>query len=467
MKLHIVELGAKNKSDANRVLAPIPNSQITQRNKMSWYQKRYPGRIACVAVATIGLAFSLAGASVAANAAPGQVLYSAPESLSSTQSDPYLPSRIEAQVESPGAFGAVFSPDGKFMYVADALQGGNTASVFRTSDLAKVASLQRPNGEYVNSVAASPDGKYVYAAGPLGMITRYSTDGWNQVDTPSATVIDVEPDKNHQVTNAALFEIKLSADGKALYATNYLIGNNSLVTIDVSTDQWQESQIRAVAPGWPHLLALSPDGKKAYAAWKGASGVEIFDLEAGSAKEVNSAHEANDFALPAGDMAMSPSGDVFLISKYGLLTRVHNDEKAATVLTKGAAGGQLNRSIALTPDGKYVVTAGGLFVEVYEAQNLSDDSTPVAVYENSTASIGLAMGGEGERVYASDLNGAINVLDLRNIPDSPDTPYQLPVQSIAGDGTTDPSYVRGYPSIDGKSVFFTRNTKGLVTKVSL
>ncbi|WP_156322428.1 YncE family protein, partial [Leucobacter musarum] len=340
------------------------------------------------------------------------------------------------------------------MYVADSFV--NTVSVFRTSDLAKVASLQPSPGSsplaQTYTVAASADGNFVYSTGPMGVISRYSTDAWTELDATSNTVLEIGPDKWHKVDSADFFQIQLSLDGKTLYATNF--ADNSLVTIDVDPEveeEWHDTRVPNTSPGFSHLLALSPDGKKAYAAWKGGSGVEIHDLDTGSVTAAYGATEASNNVTLAGDMVVSPNGDVFLISNFGLLTKVHNGSVSAKVTTKGAPA-YLHRSVSVTPNGKYVVVAGGAFVEVYDTDSMFDGAVPVATFENDASAffLGLAIDGDGERAYASALDGSTTVLDLRDIPESAEAPYQLPAQWIEGNG---PGYTRGYAH--GSSVFFT------------
>ncbi|AFY31352.1 beta-propeller fold lactonase family protein [Calothrix sp. PCC 7507] len=205
-----------------------------------------------------------------------------------------------------GLAGALFvtvSPDGKFLYAAGADE--SAVSVFerdeQTGQLSFVeVQKDDTNGvdglAAVNSVAVSPDGKFLYAAGfgdsALAVFERDEQTG-------KLTFVEVQKDNINGVDglNAAT-SVTVSPNGKYLYATGYYDSavavfernqeTGELTFVEVQKDDTDGVDGLAAATS----VTLSPDGKHLYASGSYDSAVVVFSTPFNHAPEV--ANEIQD-----------------------------------------------------------------------------------------------------------------------------------------------------------------------------
>ncbi|MGA7966746.1 MAG: YncE family protein [Gammaproteobacteria bacterium] len=267
-----------------------------------------------------------------------------------------------------------------FAYVANAGEG--TVSVVNTASNAVVATVPYP-GALPESVAAAPDGKFVYvgshAFGVAAIDTSTNTVAW-QIEagnTPGRigglpTGLAISPDGQFlyvslQITDAVAVVdtathtvvhtipvgvcpvgIDVSPDGSRVYVANVCEASNNVSVIDTASDAVVATILTSNDP-WD--VAVSPNGNYAYVT--GAS----------SDVEISTSSNAVTALLPttyAGGLAFTPDGlEAYLfggppgeganpgvsLSVLSTATRVFK-----TVLS---TGNESPRDIATTPDGKF------------------------------------------------------------------------------------------------------------------
>jgi YVTN family beta-propeller protein len=227
---------------------------------------------------------------------------------------------VTQTLEQPAAFiGLAFARDGKTLYAS----GGNDDSVFvyrwadgQATAAGKIILREKPDPKrsgtsYPAGLAASPDGRYLYAAENLG-------DALAVVDLASGKVVQrmptgrypygvaVDPRGNIYVSIWASHEVEvfspdfrklgeietgrhpaallLNHDGSRLFAASP--STDSLAVIDTAAMKTVKTLKDAAPAGpsegcTPNALALSADGKRLFVAEADANAVAIFDIASG------------------------------------------------------------------------------------------------------------------------------------------------------------------------------------------
>jgi YVTN family beta-propeller protein len=202
-----------------------------------------------------------------------------------------------------GDFGVVVTPDGTRAYVIGVSGGHGTVSVIDTVTNSVLTIIPLVNGIYLRGVAISPDGTRVYvvyklSTAPFGVLSTIDT-ATNQVistiqfnnifpgipynivlhpdgtraylagftpgivvfDTVKQLVIDVIP------VGPRMMGMAITPDGTQLYLTPediYVGHKNGVTVVDTATDQVKT--FIPIPSNYSDSVAVSPDGKRAYAA---------------------------------------------------------------------------------------------------------------------------------------------------------------------------------------------------------
>jgi len=152
--------------------------------------------------------------------------------------------------------GAVFSPDGKYLLVANSGGGTESLQVVATADSHVVQTIPFPSPQSVYiGVAYSPDGTRAYAAGGYNNVVRAYTVGADGALTPAGTV----PLATAAQKNPYPAGLSVSPDGRSLYVANDLANTVSVVDTGALT---VTKTIRV--GGRPYTTLVSPDGKGVY-----------------------------------------------------------------------------------------------------------------------------------------------------------------------------------------------------------
>lgn len=162
-------------------------------------------------------------------------------------------------------FDAVLSPDGRFVYVA--CYGGAAVAVIDAASASLAGTVALPQGTQPYGIAISPDGRYVYASDNAnGQLLVLDANARSYL---RAVPIGAKP---------AL--IARSPDGATLYVAYGQV--HSVSILDIGKDAAHPS-IRAsvdVGGGYPHGVAVTPDGRYVVVATTFGKHLAVIDVAA-------------------------------------------------------------------------------------------------------------------------------------------------------------------------------------------
>ena len=186
-----------------------------------------------------------------------------------------------------GVIDPIVSPDGKFVYIADTGVNGGVVALSRdpsTGALSAPADYGVLNAGL--ALAMSPDGDYVYEAGPpsssspdssaISVLSRNASTGAltpvSQVDNGSGGVSGLSD----------MWSLAVSPDGGCLYATSR--ADNTVAAFTVNAGTGALTFVQELAQGGGAVTGLtgarevtvSPDGRNVYVASPGDDGVAVF-----------------------------------------------------------------------------------------------------------------------------------------------------------------------------------------------
>nr|WP_297201619.1 YncE family protein [uncultured Pluralibacter sp.] len=159
-----------------------------------------------------------------------------------------------------GAFGTAISRDGQRLYVNN--EAASTLSVYdltHNRPVSVVTGFAQPR----QGIKISPDGKTVY-------VTNFKGDKITLVDAVTGEI-------RGEITGfSKLRAISVSADGRTLYAANS--GSNTIAVVDT-----QKRAITATIPVGqdPYGAALTPDNRYVYSGNLGDNSLSVIDTAAG------------------------------------------------------------------------------------------------------------------------------------------------------------------------------------------
>ncbi|MBM3471062.1 MAG: lactonase family protein [Armatimonadetes bacterium] len=285
-----------------------------------------------------------------------------------------------------GACSIAVSPDGRHVYVAghwdhavavfsrDRATGSLAFVEAQRDGIAGVDGLQ-----VVNWVAASPDGKHVYAAG-------YRDDAVAAFRRDAATgrlaFVGVYRDGVGGVDGLhGAFHVTVSPDGEHVYAAGYLESAVAAFRRDRATGRLIFVEARRDGVGGangmrgPSSVSLSPDGRHIYVAGASDSAVAVFSRDSRTGRLAFVEAQQDDIGSVDGlqgvkSVAVSPNGRYLYAAGWG--------EHALAVFTRDGVTGRLTfmeaqqdgvagvdglqgaSCVAVSPDGvgRYVYVAG-------------------------------------------------------------------------------------------------------------
>lgn len=181
--------------------------------------------------------------------------------------------------DRPHPHSARFSPDGRFMLVADlGLDLVRTYAVDQEAGTLKpVSDAQTPPGSGPRHLAFHPDGKYVYSINEVGnSITAYKFDAESGELTPLETLSTLPENYEGENTTA---EIAVSNDGRYLYGSNR--GHDSIVQFSIDPESGKLSLVEHVSTegGHPRHFALTPAGDYLVAANRDSDNLVLFKVD--------------------------------------------------------------------------------------------------------------------------------------------------------------------------------------------
>lgn len=172
-------------------------------------------------------------------------------------------------------------------------------------------------------------------------------------------------------------------------------GRDALMLVDPSATPARVTAIPTGAKG-SHMVAVSPDGTRAYVANMGSGGVGVFDLAA--------ARKLRD--IPAGEqpegLALTPDGRrLWVADREGDTVRVFDTATFREVARAPTARTPIR--VAITPDGAYAVTSnfGAGTLGVYDAATARLVRS-ISVGRPGSQQVTLLFSKDGERLYVAE-----------------------------------------------------------------
>ena len=244
-----------------------------------------------------------------------------------------LDSAREGQGEVTGlafAIDALFSPDGKFVYVLDGEGGGIATFAIRNDKLVFLNATRGEDDCLAGSRGASLDPKgttmYVtsHQAGTLTVLKRAPESGLLKVQQ----VVTDEDENVHGLAGA--FGVVCSRDGRFIYTTSGRFQGDSAVSVfqaksDGKVEPLQEfmgEELESFLGG--NRLALSPDEKNLYVVASRSGSLACFarDAKTGKLKLLETLIDGEEKGILAGaaGVAVSPDGKYVYVAAEGQST---------------------------------------------------------------------------------------------------------------------------------------------------
>lgn len=268
---------------------------------------------------------------------------------------------MPAWLGHPYPHGVALSPDESRLYVAN--YGADSVTVIDTTSHLVIGTVSV--GHIPIGVTASPNGTRIYVACHDGSL-------WS-VDAATLTVL-----QSVAITGGfnSLDGITASADGSALFVTDYGFGGNGTLVYVVNAVSMAVSQIIPV-PFGPFAADVSADGSKIF--------IGHFGLEPGSIGQGTSVTVIDPAtALVIGSLSVGKGVNDLAVSRDGLrlYTANHSDSSVSVVdLVTGLTIANISvasgpRGIDVTSDGsRVVVTSDANVVTVLDGTTFATIST--------------------------------------------------------------------------------------------
>ena len=330
-----------------------------------------------------------------------------------------------------GVRSVTVSPDGSHVYAGGAIDDA-VAAFSRDGSTGELTFVQVHKDtdpgvdglDQVESVAVSPDGGNVYAAGQDDdAVAVFSRDG----STGELTFVEVhkETDPGVDGLNGA-HSVAVSADR----AHVYVIGTDSYAVAAFSRDgatgalsyigRWMDGIGGVEGMYLPYAVALSPDGANAYVAAYGEGAVTTFSRDPATGQlSFEQVYPGIDGVDGAVGVAVSPDGEHVYVAGNNDDAVALFSRNGATVLTfeevykdtdSGLDGLDGARSVALSPDGSQVYVAGfeDDAVAVFGRDGDTGELTFVEVHKDSDPGVdglngiqSLSVSPDGSHVYTA------------------------------------------------------------------
>ncbi|MFC3748812.1 lactonase family protein [Paenibacillus sp. GCM10012306] len=186
--------------------------------------------------------------------------------------------------DRPHPHSAIFSPDGRFLFVSDL-----GLDLIRTYVINRDKKTLEAQGDTVlhpgsgpRHLAFHPDGKSAYVINEVdSTITSFTYDSETGTLQAAVTVPTLPADFTEENTCA---EIALTPDGRYLYGSNR--GHDSLVVfaVDAATAGLTLVEHVSTQGGHPRHFTLTPNGAYLIVANRDASNLVVFSVDSGSGK---------------------------------------------------------------------------------------------------------------------------------------------------------------------------------------
>jgi len=274
-----------------------------------------------------------------------------------------------------------------------------------------------PTGYQPHEVAISPDGR-------TAVVTNYGT---RNEPGNSLTVIDVA--RAEQVKEISLLEYTMPHGIQFLDENRVIVtteGNQTVVIVNLESDQVEhvfmtEQQVS-------HMVAVTPDGRRAFVPNIGSGTVTVLDLESGMVEAHIETGEG------AEGVAISPDGTEVWVTNRGVNTVSIINAQTLDVIFE-LPSPEFPIRAAFSHDGKHVLVTNARSgdITVFDAGErlrvgvirldeideliADDDRYFVEEFEGSPIPIGVAVGPDNRTAYvantAADVVAVVDIISLR------------------------------------------------------
>ncbi|MDF3280952.1 Ig-like domain-containing protein [Gordonia sp. N1V] len=325
--------------------------------------------------------------------------------------------QILGQIPVANATGAVATPDGSTLYVADMSQSGGVVVIGVDPEYPGTGTVigTIPLGNLPGDLAMSPDGNTLYVA---------TNTGVRAIDIGSgSTAGDVVAT---YLPGSSLTGVLVGADNKTLYAT----GGSLVRVIDIDPDSATYQQVLfTIATPAATGVAASPDGRTLYVSEQNARVVAVIDIDPSSPT-----YRQVIATLPAGgtptDVALTPDGTRLYVTGLDGTVRViptggmtgtasATDADAGDTPSYSVTTGPAHGTVTLNP------TTGGWVYTPNPGAVLTQDSFVISVDD----------GHGGHDAVTVTTNGAPTIT-VTPAPDGASTVYTVVTADPDGDTTT-------------------------------
>ena len=202
----------------------------------------------------------------------------------------------QARQEGPHAHSAIFTPDNKFVIVADL--GIDQLVIYAfdsdSGSLTKHGAVHTTPGAGPRHFEFHPNGRILYVANELNSsVTVYAYDaerGAFEAQQTLSTLTEANPENT-------VADIHISADAKRLYLSNR--GDNSIAIFAVDGDGGLTREVIQVYGGdWPRNFALEPSGRFLLVANQYSNDISLLSADSGSTVQGDLANHV-DLNAPA------------------------------------------------------------------------------------------------------------------------------------------------------------------------
>jgi len=285
-----------------------------------------------------------------------------------------------------------------------------TASLIDLASGRTVATL--PTGDGPHEVAVSPDGRWAVASNYGGATPGHTLTVLDLASRAVARTVDLGAyTRPHGMA--------WTGDGRRLLVTS----ETSRCVVVVNTSTWTVESTIATDSLPTHMIAVSPDGRRAYAASIQAGRVVMLDLERGTALKTTAA------AAGSEGIAVSPDGrEVWVACRAANVVAVLN---ASTLQLEDTLPSPVFPiRVRFTPDGRRVLVSNARSgeVRVFDSRSRRPVATIAVPYDSTRAvttmlgtqfagsalPIGVLATPDGRRLYvAASAMGEVVEVDLQ------------------------------------------------------
>lgn len=194
--------------------------------------------------------------------------------------------------DRPHPHSAIFSPDGKRVFVSDlGLDTITGYAIDRSSDkLVKLTEVKLPPGSGPRHLAFHPDGRSAYVINEINStVSSFQYHDATGELTLVQTLSTLPEGFDGENTCA---EIAVSPDGRTLYGSNRGHDSIALFRLDASSARLEPIGHTPTRGGHPRHFALTPDGSHLIAANRDGDNLVVFAVDAETGSLTYTGHEA-------------------------------------------------------------------------------------------------------------------------------------------------------------------------------